>query len=112
MQFGRLGVWCSTDRLDAAALRALLHRVEDHGYGSFWYPESRGYESMALAGFLLANSKKRIGGSSIANIHARDAFTATRGLPPPHAFPCRHWPRGLGISPIQALSLLRSYRAR
>ena len=55
MQFGRLGVWCSTDRLDAPALRALLNRVEDLGYGSFWYPESSGYEAIALSGFLLAN---------------------------------------------------------
>ena len=59
---------------------ALLRSVEDKGYGTLWYPESRGYESVALASFLLANSTKLMIGSSIANIYARDAFTARRAL--------------------------------
>src|SRR5690348_10884045 len=80
MDFGRLGVWCSTDRLDAAGLRALLRSVEEKGYGTLWYPESRGYESIALGSFLLANSTRPVIGSSIANIYARDAFTARRAL--------------------------------
>src|SRR3954471_22045574 len=80
MELGRLGVWTSTDRLDAAGLKSLLKVVEGLGYFAFWYPESRGYESMALGGFLLANSTKLMIGSSIANIYARDAFTAKRGL--------------------------------
>ena len=110
MQFGRLGVWCSTDRLDAAALRALLHRVEDHGYGSFWYPESRGYESMALAGFLLANSRKLVIGSSIANIYARDAFTARRGLATLNALHEGRFALGLGVSHIPMVEGLRGHR--
>ena len=38
MEFGRLGVWCSTDRLDAAELRALLRSVEGKGYGTLLVP--------------------------------------------------------------------------
>jgi probable F420-dependent oxidoreductase len=110
MQFGRLGVWCSTDRLDAAALRALLSRVEDLGYGSFWYPESRGYESMALAGFLLANSKKLVIGSSIANIYARDSFTARRGLATLNALHEGRFALGLGVSHIPMVEGLRGHR--
>ena len=44
MELGRLGVWYSTDRLDAPQLRALLRTVEGHGYSALWYPESRGFE--------------------------------------------------------------------
>ncbi|HYI81726.1 MAG TPA: hypothetical protein VEX11_00785, partial [Acetobacteraceae bacterium] len=58
MELGRVGIWYPTDRLDAAGLRALLRTVEGHGYGTLWYPESRGFESIALAGFLLANSER------------------------------------------------------
>ena len=53
MPLGRLGVWYPTDRLDGTQLRALLRTIEDSGYSALWYPESRGYESLALAGFLL-----------------------------------------------------------
>ena len=80
MTLGRLGVWYSTDKLDGAQLRDLLATVEAAGYSAFWYPESRGYESMSLAGYLLANSRRLIIGSSIANIYARDSFTARRAL--------------------------------
>ena len=58
MNLGRLGVWYPTDRLDAAGLTALLRLVEGHGYGTLWYPESRGYESLALAGYMLGQTRK------------------------------------------------------
>jgi probable F420-dependent oxidoreductase len=80
MQLGKLGVWYPMDRLDAAGIRALLGTVERLGYAAVWYPESRGYESLSLAGFLLGNTSKLMIGSSIASIYARDAFTARRGL--------------------------------
>src|SRR5580698_8477760 len=75
MDLGRLGVWYSIDRLDGPQIRAILATVEGHGYGTFWYPESRGYESLSAGGFLLANSTRLLIGSSIASIYARDAFT-------------------------------------
>ncbi len=56
MDLGRLGIWYSVDRLDGTQLQALLKTVETHGYASFWYPESRGYESMSLGAFLLAQA--------------------------------------------------------
>ena len=31
-----------------------MKTVEGNGYSAFWYPESRGYESMSLATHLLA----------------------------------------------------------
>ena len=54
--------------------------VERNGYSAYWYPEGRGYESMALASYLLSKSDKLMVGSSIANIYARDPYTARQGM--------------------------------
>ena len=80
MQLGRLGVWYPVSRLDGPQLRDFLATVERLGYDAFWYPESVGYESMSIASFMLANSKRLKIGSSIANIYARGAVTAGQGL--------------------------------
>lgn len=110
MELGRVGVWYPTDRLDAAGLRALLRTVEGHGYGTLWYPESRGFESIALAGFLLANSERLTIGSSIANIYARDAFTARRALATLNALRGGRFALGLGVSHIPLVEGLRGHR--
>ena len=110
MELGRVGIWYPTDRLDAAGLRALLRTVEDHGYGTLWYPESRGFESIALAGFLLANSERLTIGSSIANIYARDAFTARRALATLNALRGGRFALGLGVSHIPLVEGLRGHR--
>lgn len=110
MDLGRLGVWCSTDRLDAAGLRALLGTVEGHGYGTLWYPEARGYESIALAGFLLANSSRLRIGSSIANIYARDPFAARRAMLSLNALHGGRFILGLGVSHIPMVEGLRGHR--
>ncbi len=109
MQLGRLGIWYPTDRLDADGLRALLQVVGACGYGSLWYPESRGYESVALAGFLLANSKKLVIGSSIANIYARDAFTAQRAAVTLNGLHGGRFILGLGVSHIPMVEGLRGH---
>ena len=110
MELGRVGIWYPTDRLDAAGLRALLRTIEGHGYGTLWYPESRGFESIALAGFLLANSERLTIGSSIANIYARDAFTARRALATLNALRGGRFALGLGVSHIPLVEGLRGHR--
>jgi probable F420-dependent oxidoreductase len=75
-----LGVWYPVDRLDGAGIKRLLRTVEQLGYSTFWYPEALGYESFSIASFMLANTTRLLIGSSIANIYARDPFTARRGL--------------------------------
>ena len=76
MQLGKLGVWYPMDRLDAAGIRGRCSgRWSSMGYSALWYPESRGYESLSLAGFMLGNTTDLTIGSSIASIYARDAFT-------------------------------------
>src|SRR5881394_2192558 len=80
MKLGRLGVWYATDKLNGAHLTDLMRVVEKNGYTAFWYPEGRGFESMSLAGYLLSKSERLIVGSSIANIYARDPYTARRAM--------------------------------
>ena len=98
MQIGRLGSWYGMDRLTGAQIRPFLTLLERLNYDVLWYPESRGYESMSLAGFLLANSTKLKIGSSIASIYARDAFTARRGMLSLNALYGGRFILGLGVS--------------
>ena len=58
MKLGRLGVWYSTDKLDGAQLTDFVRAVEKNGFSALWYPESRGYETVALASYLLSKSEK------------------------------------------------------
>ena len=110
MALGRLGVWYPVDRLDGPQMRALLQRIEDSGYSAFWYPESLGYESMALGGFLLQNSRRLMVGSSIANIYARDAYTARRALATLSKLYDNRFILGLGVSHIPMVEGLRGHR--
>jgi probable F420-dependent oxidoreductase len=109
MELGRLGVWYSTDKLDGPQLATLVRTVEGHGYGTFWYPESRGYESFSLAAHLLASSSRLKVGSSIANIYARDAFTARRGMATLNALHGGRFILGLGVSHIPMVEGLRGH---
>jgi len=98
MELGRLGVWYPVDRLDAGQIRDFVGRVEGHGYSALWYPESRGYETFAIAGFMLAQSRTLVVGSSIASLYARDAFTARRGMISLNSLYGDRFVFGLGVS--------------
>jgi probable F420-dependent oxidoreductase len=108
-QLGRLGVWYPIDRLDGAGIRRLLGMVEDLGYSTFWYPEALGYESLSIASFMLANTKRLIIGSSIANIYARDPFTARRGLCTLSSLYDDRFILGLGVSHAPMVEKLRGH---
>ena len=110
MQLGRLGVWYSTDKLNGAQLADLARVVEKNGYGTLWYPESRGYESMSLAGYLLSKSSRLTVGSSIANIYARDPFTARRAMVSLNGLYGGRFVLGLGVSHIPMVEGLRGHR--
>ncbi len=98
MKLGRLGVWYPVDRLDAAGAAAFAQRVEANGYSALWYPESRGYETFTIAGYLLGATRRLILGSSIASIYARDGFTARRGMISLNALYGDRFILGLGVS--------------
>ncbi len=110
MPLGKLGVWYPTDRLDGPQLRAFLQTIEGAGYSALWYPESRGYESLSLAGFMLQNSRRLMIGSSIASIYARDAFTARRGLVTLNGLYGDRFILGLGVSHVPMVEGVRGHR--
>jgi probable F420-dependent oxidoreductase len=110
MTLGRLGVWYSTDKLNGSQLGDLVGAVETNGYAALWYPESRGYESMSLAAYLLSKSSRLSIGSSIANIYARDPFTARRAMVSLNDLYGGRFILGLGVSHIPMVEGLRGHR--
>jgi Luciferase-like monooxygenase len=108
-QLGRLGVWYPIDRLEAAGIKRLLRTIENLGYSTFWYPEALGYESLSIASFMLANTERLIVGSSIANIYARDPFTARRGLRTLSGLYDDRFILGLGVSHPPMVEKLRGH---
>jgi len=109
MQLGRLGVWYSMDKLTGPQIPPFLAAIERHNYDVLWYPESRGFESMSLAGFMLGNSRKLKIGSSIASIYARDAFTARRGMISLNALYGDRFILGLGVSHVPMVEGVRGH---
>jgi len=110
MKLGRLGVWYSTDKLNGEQLAEFAQAVEKNGYAALWYPESRGYETVALASYLLSKSEKLVIGSSIANIYARDAFTARRAMVSLNELHDNRFILGLGVSHIPMVEGLRGHK--
>jgi probable F420-dependent oxidoreductase len=111
MQIGRLGAWYSMDKLATPQLiKQFATTVERLGYDVLWYPESRGFESLSVAGFALGNTAKLKLGSSIASIYARDAFTARRGMLSLHALYGERFILGLGVSHLPMVEGLRGHR--
>jgi probable F420-dependent oxidoreductase len=99
MQLGRLGAWYSTEKLGGPAqIKEFATTVEKLGYDTLWYPESRGYESFTVAGFMLSCTSKLKLGSSIASIYARDAFTSRRGMISLNDLYGNRFILGLGVS--------------
>jgi len=110
MTLGRLGVWYATDKLNGSQLADFVGVVEKSGYSALWYPESRGYESMSLAAYLLSKSTRLTIGSSIANIYARDSFTARRAMVSLNDLYQQRFILGLGVSHIPMVEGLRGHR--
>ena len=109
MELGRLGVWYPVDRLDGAGIRGFAGLVESLGYDALWYPESRGYESLSVAGFMLGATRRLKLGSSIASIYARDAFTAGRGLASLRGLYGDRFILGLGVSHVPMVEGVRGH---
>ncbi len=108
-QLGRLGVWYPIDRLDGAGIKRLLRTIDDLGYSTLWYPEALGYESLSIASFMLANTNRLVIGSSIANIYARDPYTARRGLRTLSSLYDDRFILGLGVSHAPMVEKLRGH---
>ena len=110
MQPGRLGAWYAPDKLGSAdAIRTFAHTVETLGYDTLWYPESRGFESFSVGGFMLGATSTLKIGSSIASIYARDAFTSRRGMISLNELYGGRFILGLGVSHMPMVEGLRGH---
>ncbi len=110
MKLGRLGAWYPADKhASPAAMAAFVKTVEGLGYDTLWYPESRGYESFSVAGFMLGHTKTLKLGSSIASIYARDAFTARRGMISLNDLYGQRFILGLGVSHVPMVEGVRGH---
>jgi probable F420-dependent oxidoreductase len=98
MEIGKIGAWVNTNALDSNELKKLVRGLERMSYGTLWYPESTAYDSLALGGFLLSNSERLAVASGIANIYARDAFTAMAGHNTLNSLYNGRFIMGLGVS--------------
>ena len=110
MKLGRLGVWYSPDKHPGPEpVAAFAKTVERLGFDTLWYPESRGYESFTLAGYMLSQTTTLKIGSSIASIYARDAFTARRGMISLNDLYGGRFILGLGVSHVPMVEGLRGH---
>lgn len=100
MNVGRYGVWFPLHGLGRADLADFVHRIERLNYDVLWYPESTGYESLALGGFLLGETDRLCIASGIANIYARDAYAAMTGHNTLNALYGDRFILGLGVSHV------------
>jgi len=79
MDIGDVGIWYHTDALTNAEVADLVRRVEELGYGAFWYGEGFGRDPLVLAAFLLAQTSRLVIATGIASIYSRDAVSMVGG---------------------------------
>jgi len=110
MELGRLGVWYAADKHSGPAeIAAFVQHVEKLGFDTLWYPESRGYESFAVGGYMLSQTKTLKLGSSIASIYARDAFTSRQGMLSLNQLYGDRFILGLGVSHVPMVEGVRGH---
>ncbi|MEA3133199.1 MAG: hypothetical protein QOG17_1045 [Gammaproteobacteria bacterium] len=107
MNLKHLGVWAATDGLPAADTAAFARRVEAWGYGALWTPEAVGREVFSACAWLLANTSSLIIASGIANIYARDSFSAAAAQKGLNEQSGGRFLLGLGVSHIPLVEGVR-----
>jgi probable F420-dependent oxidoreductase len=109
MRLTKLGVWAATDSLPAAAASAFAKRVEAWGYGALWIPEAVGREVFSASAWLLANTTHLVIASGIANIYARDSFSAAAAQKGLNEQSGGRFLLGLGVSHIPLVQGVRRH---
>src|ERR1700682_1432672 len=107
MRLKRLGVWAAIDGLSAADTAAFARRLQDWGYGALWMPEAVGREMFSASAWLLANTSTLIIASGIANIYARDSFSAAAAQKGLNEQSGGRFLLGLGVSHIPLVEGVR-----
>jgi probable F420-dependent oxidoreductase len=107
MKLKNLGVWAGTDGLSAADAAAFARRLEAWGYGALWVSEAVGREVFSACAWLLANTSDLIIASGIANIYARDSFSAAAAQKGLNEQSGGRFLLGLGVSHIPLVEGVR-----
>jgi probable F420-dependent oxidoreductase len=107
MKLKNLGVWAGIDAFSAPQAAAFAKRVEAWGYGALWIPEAVGREAFSASCWLLANTTTLIVATGIANIYARDAFSAAAAQQGLNEQSDGRFLLGLGVSHIPLVEGLR-----
>jgi probable F420-dependent oxidoreductase len=110
MKLKNLGVWAATDGLSAADAAAFAKRVEAWGYGALWISEGVGREVFSTSSWLLANTASLIVASGIANIYARDPFSAVAAQKGLNEQSGGRFLLGLGVSHIPLVEGVRQHQ--
>ena len=103
-------MWAALDALTAAQAAGLAKRSEAWGYGALWTPEAFGREVFSSSAWLLANTSTLIVASGIANIYARDAFSAACAQKGLNEQSGGRFLLGLGVSHIPLVEGLRHHQ--
>jgi len=95
----RAGLWTGAlDALPAPRLLDAAAELDELGYGSLWFGEAYGRESLTTALALTGATRKLVVGTGIANIYARGAMAAAAAARLVHALAPGRFVLGLGVS--------------
>ncbi|HUY28385.1 MAG TPA: TIGR03620 family F420-dependent LLM class oxidoreductase [Candidatus Binataceae bacterium] len=117
------GAFALTDSMPGSQIAGFARKLEQLGYGSFWFPEAFGRDPFALAAHILSVTDRLVVGTGIANVWKREPVAmigAARTLA--ELFPDRfilgigisHAPMmaQLGINYAKPVAYMRDYLAR
>jgi probable F420-dependent oxidoreductase len=94
-----VGIWTATlDALPPAAVVAAAQEIEALGYGSLWFGEAYGRESLTTAQLLLGATRQLVVGTGIATIYARGAMATGAAARLLEALAPSRFLLGLGVS--------------
>jgi probable F420-dependent oxidoreductase len=99
LRTNRVGIWTAVfDALPATEVLDVGSELEKLGYGSIWFGEAYGGESLTTATMLAFATQEIVIGTGIANIYARGAMATAAGARTIHALSEGRFILGLGVS--------------
>ena len=107
MPLAKLAVWAAVDCFTAPDAAKFARQVETWGYDALWIPEGLGREMFSSAAWLLASTNRLKIASGIANIYARDAFSAAAAQKGLHEQSGGRFVMGLGVSHVPLVEGVR-----
>jgi probable F420-dependent oxidoreductase len=94
-----VGIWTAVfDALPATQVRELGSELDELGYGSLWFGEAYGGESLTTATMLASATGSIVVGTGIANIYARGPMATAAAARTIHALSSGRFVLGLGVS--------------